>query len=176
MSWTLVIAATPIDPASLQPDTAWTGERIVEALDEGAFTQELLMATSRNGGLAFNVKCLAGSLGLDALAVLDAEPWDAPGNAVGTLLHPAAMVDIVAAVDRAFDSVATDPDAVLAAGFEWSDAAELQEFATQAEASLRPTAEDGDDLASLFNFLRSLQALCQRSQADGRLVLVALMW
>ena len=41
------------------------------------------------------------------------------------------------------------------------------------QASLDPMIEDGDDLRSLFNFLRSLQALCRRSLEDGRAVLVA---
>ena len=173
MSWTLVTAATPIDPATLPPDAAWTYDTIAEALNQGTHANEILMSTSRNGALLGNLKPLIDGFGLRALAVFDTAPWDAPDDAIGTVLHPQDLAALGAEVDAVFEAVATDPDSVLATGLESCCARHLQEHAALSEASLDPLIEDGGDLRSLFNFLRSVQALCRRSQADGRLVLVA---
>ena len=176
MSWMLVTAATPVDPATIAPDTAWTWDSIMDELDRGTDTGEVLSGASRNGYLTGAARPIITHYGPQALAFLDSAPWDAPCNIVGTLLQPPEMAQVVAAVDRLFDAIATDPAGVLALGVECCCARHLQEHAAQATSSLDPMIEEGDDLPSALNFLRSLQALCRRSLEDGRSVLAVQMW
>lgn len=176
MSWTLVTLATPVDPATLVPDPAWTWDTITDELNRGADSEETLSAWSRNGYLTGAARPLIAREDARVLAFLNSSPWDAPGNIVGTLLRQPEMAQVVLAVDRIFDAIATDPAAVLAAGVACCCATHLREYAAQATASLDPMVDEGENLESVFNFLRSLQALCRRSQHDGRYVLAVQMW
>lgn len=176
MSWTLMTLATPVDPATLAPDVAWTWDTITDELNRGSGSDEMLSAGTRNGYLTGALQPLIAREDSRVLSFLVSLPWDAPDPTVATLLRQPGMAQVVLAVDRVFDAIATDPATVLASGVECCCATHLQEHAAQATASLHPMIDEGENLESVFNFLRSLQALCRRSQQDGRYVLAVQMW
>jgi hypothetical protein len=169
----LMTFAMPVDPGSVAPDTAWTYDSVCQVLDR---TDEVLHASSRNGYLTGAVRPFIARDALHALDFLDSAPWAGSAVAVGRLLQAPELARVVAAVDRVFEVIAAEPESVIAAGVGSCCAEDLQAQAREASVSLDPTIDEGENLTSVFAFLRSLQAMCRRAGEDGRWVLVAQMW
>jgi len=171
LSYTLVSIAVGVDPENIPPEGFQTPGDILELL-----RGELLSANSRNGYLAFVMERVVSAYGLTALGFFNGQPWEAPGTVVGTLFGQEDIATVVAAIDDLFDRIKADPQKFLALDSSISCCARhVVEAAEQAEISLDPMIDDGDQIQSVFNLLRSFQALCARNDSQGRSVLFAQM-
>lgn len=171
MSYDLVSIAVGVDPENIPSEGFLAPDEIYELLKG-----EMLTASSRNGYLSFVMEKVVEGYELTALGFFNGKPWDAPGNVVGTLFAQEDIATVVAAIDDLFDRIKIDPHRFLALDSSISDCAtDLVESAEQAEVSLHPMIDSGEDIESVFNLLRSFQALCTRNDAQGRSVLFAQM-
>jgi hypothetical protein len=170
LSYELVSAAVGVDPEDIPPG--------VETRDYiyGLLKGEMLLAPSRNGYVAFVIERIVAAYGLAALGCFNSKPWEAPGNVVATLFAQEHIATVVAAIDDLFDRIKADPNRFLELDSSISCCAKhLLESAEQAEISLTPMIDDGDQIQSIFNLLRSFQDLCTRSDEQGRSVVFAQM-
>lgn len=171
MSYDLVSIAVGVDPEELPPEGFQTPDDFYQLLKG-----EMLTASSRNGYVAFVLGKIVAAYGLPALGFFNGKPWEAPGNVVGTLFAPHDAAAVVAAIDDLFERITADPEAFAAIDSSIScSASDLLESVEQAEASLHPMIDGGDDIQSVFNLLRSFQDLCTRSDEEGRQVLFVQM-
>ena len=176
MSYDLVTSSVPVDPASVPPGGRWTLDTIMEQLDAATRAQELLMARSRNGYLLWAMQQVAENYDLPALSLFRGKPWESDGNIVGTLLRGPEIAAVVGAIDALFDAISSDPDAFVAIDSALGRCAtDVLEAMADATVSLDPMIDDGDQMESVFNLLRSFQAQCRVIQDSGRHVLFVQM-
>jgi hypothetical protein len=176
MSYDLITASVPIDPASLPPNGLGSPDALMEQLDIGTGARELLMARSRNGWLLWAMQRVAENYDLPALSLFRGKPWESDGNMVGTLLRGPEIAAVVDAIDALFDAIRSDPDAFVAIDSALGCCAtDVLEAIDGATVSLDPMIDDGDQIESVFNLLRSFQAQCRVIQDSGRHVLFVQM-
>lgn len=171
MSYDLVSIAVGVDPEDIPPEGFQTPDEIYALL-----TGEMLTASSRNGYVAFVMEKAVAAYGLTVLGFFNGKPWEAPGNVVATLFAAEDIATVVAAIDELFGRIKADPQRFLALDSTISCCAtHLLESAEKAEVSLHPMIDDGEEIRSVFNLLRSFQDLCMRNEAQDRSVVFVQM-
>jgi hypothetical protein len=171
LSYDLVSIVAGVDAKDIPPAGLQTRDDLYERL-----TGELLTASSRNGYLAFVIERVIARYGFTALSFLDSKPWDAPGSVVGKLFAHDDIAAVVTVIDELFDRIKFDPDMFVALDSSISCCAKhLLEAADQAEVSLHPMIDGGDDIRSVLNLLRSFQDFCRRNREQNRRVLFVQM-
>jgi hypothetical protein len=169
MSTRMPMVCVPVDPADVPSGALEPGFQFVDRLVKG---DDMLYAESRNHFLAWAADKMAANYGLQSLSFVCGAPWEQPGRELGVLFTAAQIDRVVADIDQLFALIADDPQRFLDIDSHMGCCAtHLLAYVEGATASLKPMIDDGDTMDSVFNFLRSFQALCRRARDAGHHVL-----